>query len=112
LCSVGPPSVNWVGTSSIPSADPAQWDVSEQLLVPLTTTNPPTGLNCSGGGTPADLSAEEAAARAAEQARYCLVGGPDYDANLCALYSGTGVAATIQGAEPIVRELIRRGITK
>jgi hypothetical protein len=112
LCSVGPPSVDWVGASSIPSADPAQWDVSEQLLVPLTTTNPPTGLNCSGGGTPTDLSAEEAAARAAEQARYCLVGGPDYDANLCALYSSTGVAATIQGAEPIVRELIRRGITK
>ncbi len=107
LCSVGPPSVNWVGTSSIPNADPAQWDILENLLAA-----PPTGLTCTGGGTPVDLSAQDAAARAAEQARYCLVGGPDYDANLCALYSATGTAATIQGAEPIVRELIRRGITQ
>jgi hypothetical protein len=108
LCGNPPTSVTWLGGSTLPSANPTNWDASENLLAAT-----PTGLSCTGSAAPLNLSTQNAEANAAEKAKYC-VGGSAPDANLCALYSGTATVtrSTIQGAQPIVNALILKGIVK
>ena len=107
LCGNQSPSVTWLGGSSLSSTNPGVWDATENLL-----SSPPTGLTCTGSAAPVNLSTQNASARSAEAAKYCVVGSA-YDANLCALYTGTAATkSSIQGAQNIVDAVIVKGIVK
>jgi hypothetical protein len=123
LCAVNDPTAKtWLGGGTPSATNPASWDSLENLPGALwsptgtsvaTSVNSVTiSLNCSGSVAAADQSAQNAAAIAANKAKYCP-GGSAPDAALCALYSGTGgTQSTVQGAENIVNEIIKRGIVK
>ncbi len=107
LCGNQSPSVTWLGGSSLSSTNPGVWDATENLLA-----STPTGLSCTGSAAPVSLSTQNASARSAEAAKYC-VGGSAPDVNLCALYTGTAATkSSIQGAQNIVDAVIVKGIVK
>lgn len=113
LCAIKSPPVEYVGSGSVPNADPALWDASENLSAANGSGVPtPIGLNCTGGGTKLDTSTQSAAAREAERVKYCTTGSATFDAALCAVYSTTSSRSSVKGAEPIVQQIIQKGVAR
>jgi hypothetical protein len=107
LCGNAAIPVMWLGGSALPSANPSNWDTSENLIAAS-----PTGLSCTGSATAINLSTDTAAANAAEIKKYCVTPAT-LNPYLCGLYSATLPArSAIQGAKPIVDALIFKGIVK
>ncbi|MBY0241838.1 MAG: type II secretion system GspH family protein [Burkholderiaceae bacterium] len=107
LCSNLSPSVTFIGGAS-PGGNPLNWDVVENLAGAA-----PQNLDCaSGGGTGADLSADQAAARGSERTKYCTVGTATYDERLCAKFSSASSRTVVRDNQPVINTLIQKGIAK
>lgn len=115
LCAAKAPPASFIGGGRS-SDDPGSWDLTENVLATDGSGTPtPTNLNCIGlsePALPASVAGANSVTLADRRARYCTVGGADYNPALCAALNLPVVPTGVRGVEPIVTTLIEKGIAR